>query len=252
MLGGDGGEHEADRGAAEVVGADVGVQREAGQDASGRFAPEAALAEVTAARQADLGEPEEVERAEVEGGADRGEGTEEHAQHALARFVEPIGELVKGAGVLGQTAEVGEVAAPSYDGGAGAVGGGVRAVDLGVTPAEARALEIELEQRLGGEAEAEEGGAEIVDEAGAGERARAHGAAGLVVGLEHEDGPARSSEGDGCDEAVRPGADDDRVGIVHTMLPSIVQSMQLQQQPTNIGATHARNALPPPQSCTTS
>ena len=84
-----------------------------------------------------------------------------------------------------------------------------------IRPPQPVGLEAEPPHRRRHDRERIERAKQIVSEAGRGDLGGADRAARLAVGLEHQHVPAGIGEDIGGDEAVRPCADDDRIGIVH-------------------------------------
>ncbi len=140
-----------------------------------------------------------------------GQRGEQRAQHPLAGARVPEGDAPPGVPVgaerLGGRLDV------AADRGAGAVGRGVGAVDGRVAPHQAGAGQVERAQRRGDLAEGEERGAQVVLEAGERDLPRAHRAARLFLGFEHQHAQAGAGEVGRRREAVGAGSDDDASGM---------------------------------------
>src|SRR5262249_33159987 len=113
-------EHEADDRAHRIVGTDVGVEREAGDDPTRGLGLEGRLGESATAGERDPRETEQVDRPEARHRPDRGERREERAEKIIARRRVPGRDPPPRVTVLSEG--FGRAIEVAGDGGAGAVG----------------------------------------------------------------------------------------------------------------------------------
>jgi hypothetical protein len=124
------------------------------------------------------------------------DGAERVVEYCLPALDEGVKEPAPGACIRAVQGLAGGAGAPLEEG-RGAIVEGVREGGLGVDPGEAVALEGEGAEEGGGDPEGVDGRAEVVREAGEGERSRAGTAADLVAGLVGGHAAPRAGEGNG-------------------------------------------------------
>jgi hypothetical protein len=200
-----GGEDQADGGAEGLGEVEKGVAGETGEQSAG-----AEPREMSAGEGSGGGERVEAEARHEERVARHGEGRRESRFEEGRPTMDDGREQMTPGWAVGAE-RVGGLGEVAFENHGGAIVEGMSERGGGVNPFEAVGGERERGEEGRGGGERMDGGAEVVEKAGQGEREGAGGAARLGLGFEDLDPQAGGSEDDGRGEAVGTGADNVRV-----------------------------------------